>query len=255
MFGQLVNETNLPLRKRRRPALSCIECRRRKIKCDRNHPCNHCKQTKNSTCIYKDLHPVTSTRSASTTSPVVNQVIDRPGQISLDAPYQSENPYQLPSQESSPQSAPLYVNYIETENSNVSNVVTPSEAPRQSAGEELVERVRTVHRLHPDAMKATVEEIRGAPWQKALGINFSTFNDVVVEDGPKNGKLRTKFFNQSCTTPITALRGTMSKTRFFGQSHWMNSFEGVCSQHLVITMLMRTVQATLRLFEANHNGR
>lgn len=30
------------LRRRRRPALSCLECRRRKIKCDRNDPCRHC---------------------------------------------------------------------------------------------------------------------------------------------------------------------------------------------------------------------
>ncbi|KAM4058866.1 fungal zn(2)-Cys(6) binuclear cluster domain-containing protein [Hirsutella rhossiliensis] len=29
-------------RRRRRPALSCLECRRRKIKCDRNDPCAHC---------------------------------------------------------------------------------------------------------------------------------------------------------------------------------------------------------------------
>ncbi|EXJ77022.1 hypothetical protein A1O3_10179 [Capronia epimyces CBS 606.96] len=29
-------------RRRRRPALSCLECRRRKIKCDRQDPCSHC---------------------------------------------------------------------------------------------------------------------------------------------------------------------------------------------------------------------
>ena len=29
-------------KRRRRPALSCIECRRRKIRCDRNDPCTHC---------------------------------------------------------------------------------------------------------------------------------------------------------------------------------------------------------------------
>ena len=29
-------------RRRRRPALSCHECRRRKIKCDRNEPCTNC---------------------------------------------------------------------------------------------------------------------------------------------------------------------------------------------------------------------
>lgn len=38
--------------RRRRPALSCIECRRRKIKCDRNSPCSHCVTAK-SDCTYK----------------------------------------------------------------------------------------------------------------------------------------------------------------------------------------------------------
>ena len=40
-----------PLR-RRRPALSCVGCRRRKIKCDRTDPCAHCVST-NSQCVYK----------------------------------------------------------------------------------------------------------------------------------------------------------------------------------------------------------
>ncbi|KAG9253572.1 uncharacterized protein F5Z01DRAFT_147121 [Emericellopsis atlantica] len=39
-------------RRRRRPALSCIECRRRKIKCDRNDPCGHCIAT-NTQCTFK----------------------------------------------------------------------------------------------------------------------------------------------------------------------------------------------------------
>ncbi|KAI0157936.1 hypothetical protein GGR52DRAFT_181509 [Hypoxylon sp. FL1284] len=39
-------------RKRRRPALSCLECRRRKIKCDRNQPCAHCVSSR-SQCTFK----------------------------------------------------------------------------------------------------------------------------------------------------------------------------------------------------------
>ncbi|KAI1470474.1 uncharacterized protein F4812DRAFT_267491 [Daldinia caldariorum] len=39
-------------RRRRRPALSCIECRRRKIKCNRTEPCRHCVSAKLK-CIYK----------------------------------------------------------------------------------------------------------------------------------------------------------------------------------------------------------
>ncbi|KAI0128250.1 hypothetical protein F4776DRAFT_201282 [Hypoxylon sp. NC0597] len=39
-------------RRRRRPALSCLECRRRKIKCNRNEPCAHCVSAK-LPCTYK----------------------------------------------------------------------------------------------------------------------------------------------------------------------------------------------------------
>ena len=38
-------------RRRRRPALSCQQCRRRKIKCDRTDPCNHCISA-SSSCTY-----------------------------------------------------------------------------------------------------------------------------------------------------------------------------------------------------------
>ncbi|KAK1654526.1 C6 zinc finger domain protein [Colletotrichum phormii] len=39
-------------RRRRRPALSCLECRRRKIKCDRDEPCGHCTASK-LRCTYR----------------------------------------------------------------------------------------------------------------------------------------------------------------------------------------------------------
>lgn len=45
MVGPLREEITLPLRKRRRPALSCIEWRRRRIKCDRSNPYKNCKRS------------------------------------------------------------------------------------------------------------------------------------------------------------------------------------------------------------------
>jgi hypothetical protein len=39
-------------RRRRRPALSCLPCRRRKIKCDRVNPCGRCVSTK-TRCTYR----------------------------------------------------------------------------------------------------------------------------------------------------------------------------------------------------------
>ncbi|KAI1119554.1 hypothetical protein F5Y14DRAFT_446090 [Nemania sp. NC0429] len=41
-----------PPRRRRRPALSCFACRRRKIKCDRANPCARCVST-NTRCTYR----------------------------------------------------------------------------------------------------------------------------------------------------------------------------------------------------------
>lgn len=41
-----------PQRKRRRPAVSCEKCRRRKIRCDRNMPCDQCIRSKSDTCTY-----------------------------------------------------------------------------------------------------------------------------------------------------------------------------------------------------------
>jgi hypothetical protein len=43
-------------RRRRRPALSCIECRSRKVRCDRSHPCRPC-TVHRVACNYRDLAP------------------------------------------------------------------------------------------------------------------------------------------------------------------------------------------------------
>ncbi|KAK4148412.1 hypothetical protein C8A00DRAFT_19752, partial [Chaetomidium leptoderma] len=44
--------TQPTVRRRRRPALSCRECRRRKVRCDHNSPCAHCIRHKTQ-CVYK----------------------------------------------------------------------------------------------------------------------------------------------------------------------------------------------------------
>lgn len=41
------------LKRTRRPALSCVECRMRKVKCNRQKPCEACIKTKSKTCTYR----------------------------------------------------------------------------------------------------------------------------------------------------------------------------------------------------------
>ncbi|WYZ44906.1 hypothetical protein EsH8_VIII_000222 [Colletotrichum jinshuiense] len=50
-------------KKRRRPALACEQCRRRKVRCDRNLPCNTCVRSKNALCTYTSQAKAHSKRS------------------------------------------------------------------------------------------------------------------------------------------------------------------------------------------------
>jgi hypothetical protein len=48
---------NGPAKRRRRPALSCVECRMRKVKCDREKPCGACTRIKSATCTFRPPRP------------------------------------------------------------------------------------------------------------------------------------------------------------------------------------------------------
>ncbi|KAL4936383.1 hypothetical protein BDV06DRAFT_233450 [Aspergillus oleicola] len=43
-----------PGKKRRRPKVSCVSCRRRKIRCNRARPCNNCLRFRTAACVYED---------------------------------------------------------------------------------------------------------------------------------------------------------------------------------------------------------
>ncbi|OAX84661.1 hypothetical protein ACJ72_00953 [Emergomyces africanus] len=58
-------------RKRRRPALACDQCRRRKIKCDQKVPCDQCRRSKNlsiDSCTYAHAHTPAGSASSNTTT-------------------------------------------------------------------------------------------------------------------------------------------------------------------------------------------
>ena len=52
-----------PPQRRRRPPLSCSQCRHRKIKCDQKKPCNQCKRSKDVTCVYTTFPDSDKSRS------------------------------------------------------------------------------------------------------------------------------------------------------------------------------------------------
>lgn len=69
-----------PIRKRPRPTLSCIECRRKKLKCDRNRPCDQClKSAHSGQCVYATRHDFHFAN-------VVDAIDDLPAPMSVPVP-------------------------------------------------------------------------------------------------------------------------------------------------------------------------
>jgi len=52
MYSGLSAAIAAPPQRRLRPTLSCLQCRRRKIKCNQGRPCSQCKRSKDLLCIY-----------------------------------------------------------------------------------------------------------------------------------------------------------------------------------------------------------
>ena len=180
-----MSEPTAPPRKRRRPALSCEQCRRRKIKCDRNYPCNHCSQSKSAVCTY----------NAETAKPLNYHVNDPPKeQHGMNRLLQAMNIPPITSLEDpSPESVP---HFHEHRTKFASwGPLTPESQQGQPSGsssevQALVDRVRKLEQMLPE----------------------------------RSDREYTSIFSKTPKSAPRQLRGTLSKTRFFGQSHWMHAF-------------------------------
>ena len=114
MDDQVTVERAEPPRKRRRPALSCFECRRRKIKCDRNHPCSQCLQSRIPNCTFapgSNFPGITNDRANGAPENVVSTAINVTPAQPVTSP-KGRTPYsllvrQFPTPDLSPQTATL----------------------------------------------------------------------------------------------------------------------------------------------------
>jgi hypothetical protein len=52
MYSEHTAAIAAPPNRRKRPALSCLQCRRRKVKCDQKKPCSQCQRSKGVVCAY-----------------------------------------------------------------------------------------------------------------------------------------------------------------------------------------------------------
>lgn len=194
---KLASTTTPTPRKRRRPALSCEQCRRRKIKCDRNYPCGQCTQSKTASCTYAP-DSVLATHSHVSKSTGTRTSHDFASIPSRAKPASSTTSgSQLSNTNSSP-------------NADTSQGTGPSppaddDCDLAPAAKNLLNRVLTLEKKLVDAN----------------GVSQSSFG--LVERVDFGLAFEAKDSSED------KVRGTVSKTRFFGQSHWMYSFGTVSS--------------------------
>ncbi|RFU24863.1 hypothetical protein B7463_g11477, partial [Scytalidium lignicola] len=180
----MTTEPDRPVRKRRRPTLACYECRRRKVRCDRNSPCAQCKQHGLTTCSYYDDHEnirgldVFSVQNRSVRAKTYNT--PRTTTLSHTSEGSSRN-VTIPSNDGGSQDGAHVLS------------ITPS-SPRENAASPIQTRTTS---------EASLERMRG----------FKTTTAVTIIP-PSN----------SLSSTSHTLHGFQSKTRVFGAGHWMSAF-------------------------------
>lgn len=184
-------------KKRRRPALSCEQCRRRKIKCDRNNPCSQCLQSKTISCSYSP--------GGAAVSRHVNETA-----LSTLPPVQ---PTGIPSRARRiPRSSNTYVSSVGFSPSSVhistatnpSSYSSPIAAPGESHEEETPDNKVLLDRIQNLETQLAISKSEISKFEQRTSLPLS-----IPSPAPKE------------------LRGIVSKTRFFGTSHWMFTYGAV----------------------------
>ncbi|SPO01477.1 uncharacterized protein DNG_04150 [Cephalotrichum gorgonifer] len=171
-----------PAKKRRRPALSCEQCRRRKVRCDRGTPCTTCVQSGVRGCSY-----VAPPRPVRAPNPYP-QVAIRP-----TPPGSSTSASPDASSASASASA-----------STGGHPATSSTDPGEwTLGRTLMDK-RAETRGDGGAVdvQSLLDRIRQLEWE------------VRSAKGPASGDVPPR---------ASPLKGIVEKTRYFGQSHWINA--------------------------------
>ena len=170
-----MSEPGRPVRKRRRPVISCEECRRRKIKCDRTFPCKHCRQIE-ATCNYSEG-----------SGPLCSESTGVGGPISDVVPIASVTHDDLA-------------------------------VARHRHGDS--ESARKQSRISQDARDLNTED---SPNVRALLAKVDRLEQLLLERS--TDEVHESSNGPGLPSPVeppVKLQGFLSKTRFYGQSHWMN---------------------------------
>lgn len=211
----------LSSRKRRRPALSCERCRRRKVKCDREEPCGPCCKGGNaSLCHYESLYHQPTSISA------FRSIQFAPATASPQEARPRSNTRQFDSAESGHFAA--VSPYAPGRQDGTGNASADQTAQglqdRISRIEHLLSSDDTSH--HMSQSKPTSSSGTAQPDIGYLSSRLQRIEQLLqVQRTPRADNLNPS----SLTVPAAAprVRVDKKKTRFLGPSHYRNSMEQV----------------------------
>ena len=180
---------------------SCTLCRRRKIKCNRETPCNNCLRSKNTICEYAKSSSPPRPRPRHGQSIELAPVSEAVGNTSSNSPDQFCNSTvetQLPSRSST---------------TLVANSTSPSTPASQSTARDvelLKFKVKQLEERLSKVGKSSVKSAAPSPnWDYRTTTSHIAGTFHVHREPPSEGQA------------ATMSRTIIHKTRMFGQSHWM----------------------------------
>ncbi|KAF1829950.1 hypothetical protein BDW02DRAFT_650994 [Decorospora gaudefroyi] len=186
-----------PAKRRRRPALSCVECRMRKVKCDREKPCRACMRIKSATCTYRPLRP--GIRSASEKSPEAT----------------SSSHANDPDHGHSARSSPQPTGSSNEFDAMINRYVAPGVFGEHGKLKPLPpERPCFNLSSHPDSAQASLI----SSLLDRISSLEGRLAKTSLDEQPRDGTLPTPESSNDHS-------GQFLKSKFYGQSHWMNAIE------------------------------
>lgn len=187
-----------PAKRRRRPALSCVECHSRKIRCDRTKPCGPCKKSRSTTCTFRPSRPGFRDSSPTVRSASVSTSND-PDQGARSSPHGVATSNEF--------------------DAMVNRYVAPG-----IFGEHDKQRLKPLPTGRPGLDFASHSKTgESALVSHLLERIASLESEKTVRDGSK------------CSTDlpirgVSETTGQFAKSKFYGQSHWMNALEPVSTK-------------------------
>ncbi|KAI0429429.1 hypothetical protein F5Y09DRAFT_310218 [Xylaria sp. FL1042] len=177
--------------RRRRPALACVSCRRSKIRCDRQHPCGACSRSRHKSCVFEEPRRPTSRRSGTASATADPPVTAETGHPSLVRP------------------------------------VTPASSNTPTAHHDH-DHASPLRELNPAGLGMPILDVNQV-LRRLLQLERRLEESTAAREPPeRNDQRGSRFEGQVIDSYLAAdihtmSRGVVSKTRYFGQSHWMNS--------------------------------